>query len=152
MLTLAEIPVALDPAALYFTALLGISMGFTPGELRTRSAGGPREAVDHQVADEIDLMTMCGFTRQVASTVLAERDHANRALHAGHCCAEEARREIRAVAGAMLRTEGPAAVGMCRQIADTADKRGDAQMRRSFTEFAEAAEELLAERGAESFA
>ena len=151
MMTLTETPAELDPATLYFTALLGISVGFTPDELRTRSAGAPQEAVDHQVADEIDLLTMCGFTRQVAITVIDERDHANRALHAEHCCAEEAWREIRAVAGAMLRADGPAAVDMCRQIADTADKRGDAEMRRSFAEFAKAAEQLLAEHGPESF-
>ena len=65
MMTLTETPAELDPATLHFTALLGISMGFTPCELRTRSAGTLQEAVDHQVADEIDLLTMCGFTRQV---------------------------------------------------------------------------------------
>jgi hypothetical protein len=151
MMTLTETPAELDPATLHFTALFAISMGFTPDEVRTRSAGTPQEAAGKQVADEIDLMTMCGFTRQVASTVLDERDRAKRALSQQSYSKEEAWQEIRAVAGAMLRADGPAAVDMCRQIADAADQRGDVVMRRSFTEFAEAAEQLLAERGAESF-
>ena len=152
MLTLTETPAELDPATLRFSALFGIAMGFTPDELRTRSAGTPQEAADKQVADEIDLMTMCGFTKQVASTVLDEGDRANRALRQQPYSKEEAWREIRAVAQAFLDWKGPAAVGIFREIADTADKEGDAVMRRSFTEFAEAAEQLLAERDAVSFA
>jgi hypothetical protein len=151
MMTLTENPIELTPAALRFAALFGLSTGFTPSGLRARSAGTPQEAADKRIADEIDLLAECGFTRQVASAVLDERNRANRALHAGHDCAEEARQEIRAVAGAFLNWKGPAAVGICRQIADAADKRGDGEMRRSFTEFADAADQLLAERGAESF-
>jgi hypothetical protein len=148
MLTLTELPAELDPAALHFTALLAIAAGITPDELRTRSAGTPH---DSQVADEVDLLTMCGFTRQVASTVLDERDRAKRALPQQPYSTEDAWQEIRAVAGAFLDLKGPAAVGFLRGIADAADKEGDGEMRRSFTEFAEAAEQLLAESGPESF-
>jgi len=152
MLTLTETSAELDPATLYSTALFGIAMGFTPDELRTRSAGTRQEAADRQVADEIDLMTMCGFTRKVASTVLDERDHANRALRQQLYSDEDARRETRAVAQAFLDWKGPAAVGICREIAETAGKERDHVTRRSFLEFAAAAELLLTERDAVSFA
>ena len=55
------------------------------------------------------------------------------------------------MAGAMLRADGPAAVDMCREIAETADKRGDARMLRRSPSSPKAAEQLLAECGAESF-
>jgi hypothetical protein len=150
MLTLTEVPAEIDPATLRFTALFGISMGIAPGELRTRSAGTPRESADKQVADEIDLLTVCGFTRQVASAVLDERDRATRPRQP--YSKEDAWPGIRAVAEAVLDQKGPAAVGLFRQIADTAAKRGDDEMVRSFLDFAEAAEQLLAERAAESSA
>ena len=81
-----------------------------------------------------------------------ERDRANRALRQQPYSDEDARREIRAVAGAFLDWKGPAAVGFCRGIADTADQDGDVVLRHSFLEFATAAELLLTEHGAESFA
>jgi hypothetical protein len=46
MLTLTEVPAELDPFTLRFTALSGMSMGFTPDRLRSRSAGTSREAAD----------------------------------------------------------------------------------------------------------
>jgi hypothetical protein len=51
---------------------------------------------------------------------------------------------------AMLRQEGPAAVGIFREMAETAGKRSDDVTRGSFLEFAETAEQLLAERAASS--
>jgi hypothetical protein len=152
LLTLTEAPAELDPATLRYTALFGIAMGFTAAELRTRSAGTSWESADKQLADEIELMTACGFTRRVSSTVLAERDRANRALRQHRYSAEDMRRGIRTVAEAGLRQEGPEAVRMFRQLADTAEQEGDIASRRSFLEFAAAAELLLAEYGAESFA
>jgi hypothetical protein len=152
MLTLTQVPAELDPFTLRFTALFGMSMGFTPDRLRSRSAGTLREAADKQVADEIEFLAVCGFTGQVASAVLDERDRANRALRQQPYSEEDTRREVRAVAEAYLNWKGPAAVGLFHRAANDAGKRGDAVMRRSFTEFAEAAELLLAERGAESFA
>lgn len=152
MLTLTEVPAELAPFTLRFTALFGMSMGFTPDRLRSRSAGTSREAADEQVADELEFLIACGFTRQVASAVLDERDRASRAMWQQPYSEEDTRREVRAVAEAYLDWKGPAAVGLFHRAANEADKRGDAVMRRSFTEFAEAAELLLAERGAESFA
>lgn len=152
MLTLTEVPAELDPFTLRFTALFGMSRGFTPGRLRSQSAGTPWEAADKQVADEIEFLAVCGFTGQVASAVLDERDRANRAMWQQPYSEEDAHREVRAVAEAYLDWKGPAAVGLFHRAADTAAKEGDAVMRRSFTKFAEAAELLLAERGAESLA
>jgi hypothetical protein len=151
LLTLTEVPAEIDPAALRFTALFGLSMGFTPDGLRSRSAGTPQEAADKQLADEIEFLTAFGFTTQVAAAVLDERDRANRALRQEPYSEEDARREVRAVAGAFLDQQGPGAVGIFREIADRAAEEGDAVMCRSFTEFAAAAEQLLAEHGAESF-
>jgi hypothetical protein len=153
MLTLTEAPAELDPFTLRFTALFGMSMGFTPDRLRSRSAGTLREAADKQVADEIEFLAVCGFTGQVASAVLDERDRANRALRQQPYSEEDTRREVRAVAEGFLAWKGPAVVDICREIADTAGKKRDHVTRRSFLEFAAAAELLLAERdAAESFA
>ncbi|MGH3246519.1 MAG: hypothetical protein ACRDOI_09940, partial [Trebonia sp.] len=102
--------------------------------------------------DEIEHLTGCGFTARVASIVIAERDHANRALRQQRHSEEDARREVRAVAEAALRQEGPAAVSIFRQVAVTAGADGDTVSHASFLEFAAAAELLLAEHGAESFA
>ncbi|HZR53613.1 MAG TPA: hypothetical protein VFB06_29415 [Streptosporangiaceae bacterium] len=144
-MTVTEIPAELTPASLRFTALFGISMGFTAAEVRTRPGDTAQKSADKQIADEIDLMTACGYTRQVAAVVLDERGRANRGLHPQRCGAEQARREVRAVAEAMLRARGPAAVRICRRIAGQAAIDGDSELSRSFAEFADAAEELIAE-------
>jgi hypothetical protein len=148
MLTLTQVPAGLDPFTLRFTALFGMSMGFTPDRLRSRSAGTLREAADKQVADELEFLTVCGFTAQVAFAVLDERDRANRALRQQPYSEEDARREIRGVAQAFLDWKGPAAVAFLRGITNSPDTVA----RRSYTEFAEAAEQLLAERRAEALA
>ena len=153
MTTLTEAPAELDtlratgltellPAtALRFTALVGIAAGITAEELRTRSACTAREAADGQLADEVERLIACGVTKEVARRALADDGDRPRRRYSE----EDARREIRAVAEAMLRQEGPAAIGICRQIAATAGQRGDAVLRCSFLEFAAAAELLLAE-------
>ncbi|MGH3263110.1 MAG: hypothetical protein ACRDNS_14055 [Trebonia sp.] len=149
MLTLTETQAELTPAALRFTALFGMSLDVTATELRNRLGGTAQKAKDKQLADEIDLMTACGYTGRVATTVLAERDRANEAPHLRYSCPEQAGREIRAVAGAAVDQEGPAAVRILRGIAAASASEGDSQSDKSFTEFADAAEQLLAERGAE---
>jgi hypothetical protein len=149
-MTLTETPAAVDAAQLRYTAMLAISMSFTPGELRTRSEGTQQEAADKQIADEIEFLSACGYTEQVASTVLTERARA--IPHTPRGTEEDARREIRTVAEVFLQQLGPEAVALCHRIADTAAKRGDDTMVRSFLDFAEAAEQLLAERAAESSA
>jgi len=216
MMTLTEAPPVLDtlratgltellPAtALRITAMVGIAAGITAEELRTCSAGTAREAAHRQVADEIEWLTACGVTKEVArranavpSTVttaeaaslrarrlraaalaliasdvtpdelrsspadtaarkvadnevadeaerLAARGVTRRA--ASRAIRERARLSDRRVAAAFVRKYGPAAAGICRQVAATA---GD-ETRGSWLAFAAAAEQLLAERGASS--
>ena len=151
MLTLTENPVELTPEVLRFAALFAISVGFpAAAELRTRSAGTAREATDKQIADEMDCLAWCGFTQPVATTVLDERDRSHRALRQQPCSEDAARREVRKVAGAFLDWKGPEAAGFCREIASTTARDGDGELNRSFTEFADAAEQLLTERRAGS--
>lgn len=65
---------------------------------------------------------------------------------------EDGRREIRAVALSGLEQEGPAIVGMFRQCAANAEADGDDKTRDSFLEFADVAEGLMDELGAENIA
>ncbi len=82
-----------------------------------------------------------------ASTVLDEHGEHDRECRALHSCAEKARQEVRKVAAVFVENLGPAAVSFFRQLADNAAAKDDTAMVASFTEFAEAAEQLLAERG-----
>jgi hypothetical protein len=139
MLTLTEFPAEIDPIALRFAALLGISMGLPSAGLRTRSAGTRQEIADKQIADEIDLLTFCGYTMQVADLVLLERGAIPRTRP---CTDEEAHRSDRRVAAAVISQHGAAAVGIFQRAAAIGD---DDAVRKSFIKFAAAAEELLAE-------
>ena len=147
MLTLTENPAELDPRERRFTALVGIAAGLTGDELRALSA---REDHDERLAAEIDLLAWCGFTTQAARAVLAERDMANGGGRKRRPGVGDARREIRALALLALEQHGPAAIGMFRQVAAMCGEEGDLVTRRSFLEFAETAEQLLAERAASS--
>ena len=129
MLTLTEIPAELDPEELHFKAISVIADGILPGELRSRTAGTPREGAGKQIADEAEYLAARGVTRRVARRAVEE-------------CS---RWYVRRVARAFVDWKGPAAVGFLRGIADSPDT----VMRRSYTEFAEVAEQLLTERGAE---
>lgn len=106
-------------------ALLLIASDVTPDDLRSSPTDtAARKVADNEIADEAERLAARGVTGRVASRAL--REHA--------------RLSDRRIAAAMLRQEGPAAVGMCRQAADI-----DPVTRCSFFAFAAAAEQLLAE-------
>jgi hypothetical protein len=139
MLTLIEVPAEIDPTVLRLAALLGISTGLTPVELRSRATGTPQELADKRIADEMDLLTTCGYTRQIADAVLRERGPF---VPARPRTDEEAHQSDRRVAAAAISQHGAAAVGIFRRAAAIGD---DDAVRKSFIKFAAAAEELLAE-------
>ena len=126
--TASEGPNLLHPKRARYIALGAIADGVTPGELRL-AAAERSSRVGRQIADEAEYLIAHGVTGRVA--VRAQ--------------GEIARLSVRRVAAAMLHQEGPAAIGICRQIADTAGQDGDAVLRCSFLEFAAEAELLLAE-------
>ena len=146
MMTLTEKPTELDPRELRIAALAEIAVSDLPGY----STAAALKPVAKQVADEILLLAWCGFTPPVARAVFAERDRARRSARTRPYSPEQVRREIRAVAEAGLLTEGPAVIGIFRQVADQAEQDGNSTLCRSFLEFAAVAEELLAGRGAAS--
>lgn len=147
MMTLTETPTVLDPARRRFIALVGIATGVTADKLLAIAAptADADEVASSQIAEEIVFLAWCGFTESAARAVLDERSRAKKNAPRRPRSEEQSRAEIRAVAAAMLRQEGPAAVGLCRQAAATAAQDGDPVTRRSFLEFATAAEQLLAE-------
>jgi hypothetical protein len=122
---------SLRAGQLRYSALLLIAGGLTPAELRSwPAATTARKVADEEIADEAEYLEARGVTRRVASRAVSEID----------------RLGDRRVAAAILRKEGPAAVGICLQIADTASD----ETRGSWLAFAAAAEQLLAEHGASS--
>jgi hypothetical protein len=142
MLTLTEVPAEIDPIALRFTAVLALSVNFPTSELRARSAGTSQEHADKLIADEIDFLTACGYTEQVAAAVWREHNAHLPKRPVRPCTAEEAHQSARRVAAAVITSHGAAAAGIFRRCAENA---GDAEGRESFLKFAAAAEELLAE-------
>jgi hypothetical protein len=123
--TTAEAPNLLRPQRARYIALGAIVGGVTPGELRSATTG----RVGRQIADEAEYLLAHGVTRRAA--IRARK--------------EIARSSVRRVAMAMLRQEGPSAVGIFRELAETAGLRRDGVTESSFLEFAETAEQLLAE-------
>jgi hypothetical protein len=119
---------------LRYAALLSIASGVTPAELRSAPAPtAARKIADNEIADEAERLAAHGVTGRVASRALAEH----------------ARLSDRRIAAAMLRQEGPAAVGMCREAAGRSAEKGDLVTRDSVLAFAAAAVQLLAEDGAQ---
>jgi hypothetical protein len=152
MMTLDDRPVTVTTAGadslmagrLRAAALLLIASDVTPDELRSwPEPTAARKVADREIADEAEYLASRGVTKEVARRAIAEYDQGRPRRRYSE---DDARREIRAVAEALLRREGPAAPGIFRQVAD----KVDGSTRESFLEFAATAEQLLAERGASS--
>jgi hypothetical protein len=136
MLTLTEVPAELDPAALRFAALFGISTGLTPAELRSRAMGAPQEIADKQIADEIDYLTARGVTERVVRRVFRERDRKNPAYKDYRYSEQDARE------AAMIYLAAGATSAALRE--NTA-LRGDREDRRMSAMIADQMDELTAE-------